>query len=61
MKKFKVVIKEVLEKELEIEAETKEDAIKKVKTEYYDAKNPDYILTADDFTGETEFIIGEVK
>lgn len=61
MKKYTVVIKEILEKEIEIEAESKEDAVEKVKGEYYEAKNPDYILTADDFTGETTFIVGEEK
>ncbi|MCD8089295.1 MAG: DpnD/PcfM family protein [Clostridiales bacterium] len=56
MKKYMVIIRETLEKEVYIEAETAEEAEAAVE---YGWRNEDYILTADDFADvdyETEEI-----
>ena len=50
---YKIEIKETLSKIIEIEADSEEGAIKKVKKQYM---NENIVLTADDYT-DTEFKI----
>lgn len=45
--KYSVTIEETLSRTLEIEAESKQDAIDKIKKQY---KNDDIVLDADDFS-----------
>lgn len=45
--KYSVTIEETLSRTIEIEAESKQDAIEKVKKQY---KNEDIILDSDDFS-----------
>jgi len=54
MPKFKVEIRELLERQITIEAKNEEDALDKVK-EMYD--NEEIVLNASDFMPETEFEI----
>lgn len=56
MKEFTINIKETLEKQVTVEAETLDEAICQVERNW---KNGDYILDADNFTG-AEFEAGEV-
>jgi len=56
MKKFKVTITETLEEEVEVEAESAEEAEQKVMDEYYRC---DRILDSDNFVG-TEFSTEEL-
>ena len=51
MNKYKVIIYETLSKTIDIEAENRSDAIKKVKEKY---KNEEIVLSADDYL-DTEF------
>ncbi|WP_339343399.1 DpnD/PcfM family protein [uncultured Psychrobacter sp.] len=48
MKKFTITIKEVMEREIEVEAEDLDTAINNVRTRYEDE---DIVLDSDDFTG----------
>lgn len=50
MKTFKVRITETLEKEFEIEAKNKTEALCKARINYVNAE-PDYILSDNDYTG----------
>ena len=50
MKTFKIKITETLEKEVEIEADNKAEALAKAHDNYIKAED-DYILSADDCTG----------
>lgn len=49
MKAFKIRITETLEKEVEIEADNKAEALSKAHDSYIKAED-DYILSADDYT-----------
>lgn len=46
MNKYKVTITETLQKEIEVEALSKEEAIYQIKQQY---KNEEIVLTADDY------------
>ena len=46
MNKYKVTITETLQKEIEVEASSKEEAIYQIKQQY---KNEKIVLTADDY------------
>lgn len=50
MEKYKIIIREVLKKIVEIDAESYEEAVDEVQTDYYDQK---IILGADDWVGTT--------
>ena len=49
--KYKVTITETLSKSVEVEADTPEEAQEIVEEKYYRAKEDEYILGAEDFTG----------
>lgn len=55
MPKFEVDIIETLQKRVEVEAETMDDAIELVRDNYYDAMSDEYILTADNANVSVEF------
>lgn len=55
MPKFEVDIIETLQKRVEVEAETMDDAIELARDNYYDAMSDEYILTADNANVSVEF------
>lgn len=57
MKKYKILIKETLEKEIEVNAEDEKTAYEIIENKYY---NGDIVLTADDFDNNVEFIVREL-
>lgn len=56
---FKVDIVETLQKQVEVEADTFDDALELVINNYYEAEDDDYILTADNSNVDVDF--NEVK
>ena len=57
-KKYNVTITEKLEKVVEVEASCRNEAISLAKINYY---HGDPVLSADDFTGVTEFTIPQER
>ena len=51
MKKYKIRIRETLEKEVIIFADSKKSALEQVQEKYRAAKEDKFVLTASDFTG----------
>lgn len=55
MPKFEVDIIETLQKRVEVEADSMDDAVELVRDNYYDANDSEYILTADNSNVSVEF------
>lgn len=55
--KFKVCVKETLERVIEVEADSRADAISEVHVSYC---NEDIVLDAEDFKGVDFFVLEEV-
>lgn len=55
--RYKVIVRETLEREVEVNGDDHNEAIDKIKERYY---NEDIVLDADDHVG-TEFIIKSVE